>query len=433
MRHEPERVAERGSDWPEAATYTDYDAFLGADVDVVELLVPTPAHCDLVVRAFESGKHVHVQKPFANSLAEADQMLAARDAAGAYLRVMENFIHYEPLRELKRVVESGEIGEPAGLHMKMVATGVGGWDVPWSAWEWQFAEARAGCGSWCSTTAGTSSRSRSGCSAPSREVMAWIGRTVVVEDLVVIDAPSTVMWTHENGLRGVWDITFAPDMLMKSDYYTNDERFEVTGRKGFVRVNRCTSLGLQQPSVEVYRDGESRNSHALDDDWGSSFDTQTREFYRYLVTGEREAQWNGEEARAVLEFIEAAYESACGTPPCSCHSADREVGFGSRQQLGQDLPIGIGTARGARMGRVALDPAAEAQELRGRVSIRRNRIAERELPEVLQQVVAARRTGAVAGGPRCDRGRRTSPVRTSPARAGSRCRARPCRWRGRCR
>ena len=65
----------------------------------------------------------------------------------------------------------------------------------------------------------------------------------------------------------------------------------------------------------MYRDGESRNSHALDDDWGSSFDTQTREFYRYLVTGEREAQWNGEEARAVLEFIEAAYESARRNAP----------------------------------------------------------------------------------------------------------------------
>ncbi len=311
----PERVAERGADWPEAATYTDYDAFLGADVDVVELLVPTPAHCDLVVRAFEAGKHVHVQKPFANSLAEADQMLAARDAAGAYLRVMENFIHYEPLRELKRVVESGEIGEPAGLHMKMVATGVGGWDVPWSAWEWQFAQARAGRGILVFDDGWHKFSVAQWLFGPVREVMAWIGRTVVVEDLVVIDAPSTIMWTHENGLRGVWDITFAPDMLMKSDYYTNDERFEVTGRKGFVRVNRCTSLGLQQPSVEVYRDGESRNSHALDDDWGSSFDTQTREFYRYLVTGEREAHWNGEEARAVLEFIEAAYESARRNAP----------------------------------------------------------------------------------------------------------------------
>jgi len=45
-------------------------------------------------------------------------------------------------------------------------------------------------------------------------------------------------------------------MYLRSDYYTNDERWEVTGRRGFARVNRCTGRGLQQPSFEVYVDGE---------------------------------------------------------------------------------------------------------------------------------------------------------------------------------
>ncbi len=311
----PDRLTERSSDWPDAALFTNYDEFLRTEMDVVEVLVPTPAHCDVVVKAFEAGMHVNMQKPFANSLDEADRMLTARDAAGAYLRVMENFIHYEPLRVMKQVVESGEIGEPAGFHMKMVATGVGGWDVPWSAWEWQFAQARAGRGILVFDDGWHKFSVALWLFGPVREVMAWIGQTVVVDGLVVIDAPSTIMWTHENGVRGVWDITFAPDILMKSNYYTNDERFEVTGRKGFVRVNRCTSLGVQQPSVEVYRDGEMRSHHALDDDWGSSFDTQTREFYRFLVHGEREPHWNGEDARHVLAFIEAAYESSRRNAP----------------------------------------------------------------------------------------------------------------------
>jgi predicted dehydrogenase len=305
-----ERLAARGDEWPAATRHTAYDAFLREDLDVVEVLVPTPLHCDVVCQAFEAGYHVNVQKPIANTLEEADRMLAARDAAGRYLRVMENFVHYEPLRVLKRVVESGEIGEPAGFHMKMVATGVGGWDVPWSAWEWQFAQAKAGRGILVFDDGWHKFSVAQWLFGPVAEVMAWIGRTEVVPDLVVIDAPTTVMWTHENGVRGVFDITFAPDTLMKSRYYTNDERFEVTGRKGYVRVNRCTALGLQRPSVEVYHDGESREYHALDDDWGSSFATQTRDFYRFLVHGEQEALWNGEQARDVLEFIEAVYESA---------------------------------------------------------------------------------------------------------------------------
>lgn len=57
-------------------------------------------------------------------------------------------------------------------------------------------------------------------------------------------------------MRGVFDATLAPDQLMPSDYYSNDERFEVTGKRGFVRVNHCTAHGLRQPSLEVYRDAE---------------------------------------------------------------------------------------------------------------------------------------------------------------------------------
>lgn len=314
------RLAERGAEWPDARRFEDLAAFLAADLDVVEVLVPTPAHCDVVTAALEAGLHVNVQKPFANTLAEADRMLAARDRSGAYLRVMENFVHYEPLRMLKRVVDSGEIGEPAGFHMKMVATGVGGWDVPWESWEWQFAQARAGRGILMFDDGWHKFSVAQWLFGPVVDVMAWIGATEVVKDLVVIDAPTTVMWTHAGGVRGVFDITFAPDMLMKSDYYTNDERFEVTGRKGFARVNRCTSLGIQQPAVEVYHDGEMRSYHALDDDWGASFDTQAREFYRYLVHGGDEALWNGEQARDVLAFITAAYESAERNAPVTLAS-----------------------------------------------------------------------------------------------------------------
>ena len=101
------------------------------------------------------------------------------------------------------------------------------------------------------------------------------------------------MWEHENGVRGVWDITLAPDMYLRSDYYTNDERWEVTGRRGYARVNRCTGRGIQQPSLEVYADGEMRSYHALDDDWASSFRDSGRHWLRWLRTGEGPLLWSG--------------------------------------------------------------------------------------------------------------------------------------------
>ena len=115
---------------------------------------------------------------------------------------------------------------------------------------------------------------------------AGMGRGTEVVPGVEIDAPTTIVWEHDNGVRGVWDITLATDMYLRSDYYTNDERWEVTGRRGFARVNRCTGRGIQQPSLEVYVDGEMRSYHALDDDWASSFRDSGRHWLRWLRTGE---------------------------------------------------------------------------------------------------------------------------------------------------
>ena len=98
-------------------------------------------------------------------------------------------------------------------------------------------------------------------------------------------------------------------MCIRDSYYTNDERWEVTGRHGFARVNRCTARGLQEPSLEVYRDGELRSHHALDDDWASSFRDSGRHWLRFLRTGEGPLLWGADQALDVLRLALAAYAS----------------------------------------------------------------------------------------------------------------------------
>ena len=138
-------------------------------------------------------------------------MIEAARRNDRVLRVMENYLFYEPLRVLKRVVESGEIGEPAGLHLKMVATGNGGWDVDPATWRWQLEQTADAGGILIYDDGWHKFSVARWLFGPVREVMAWIGETEVFPGITV-DAPTTVMWKHANGLRGVWDITFAPDM-----------------------------------------------------------------------------------------------------------------------------------------------------------------------------------------------------------------------------
>ena len=98
----------------------------GLEVDAVEALLPIPLHCDTVIEMLGSGWHVNLQKPICNDLAGAERMIEAAETSGKQLRVMENYLFYEPLRKLKETVESGDLGEVSGYHMKMVGTGRGG-------------------------------------------------------------------------------------------------------------------------------------------------------------------------------------------------------------------------------------------------------------------------------------------------------------------
>ncbi len=307
----PERRAQRHADWPDAHLFasTAELAASGPDVDAVEALLPIPAHVDGVIELLGHGWHVNLQKPMCNDLAGAQRMLDAAVAHDRVLRVMENYLFYEPLRQLKAVVESGEIGAVSGYHLKMVGSGRGGWDVPMSSYQVQFEQMQRGRGVLVFDDGWHKLATALWLFGPVREVRAWIGNTEVVPG-VDIDAPTSIAWEHESGIRGVWDITLAPDLLLRSDYYTNDERWEVTGRRGFARVNRCTGRGVQQPSLEVYVDGEMRGSHALDDDWGSSFRDSGRHWLRWLQTGDGPLWWSAEDAVEVLRFALAVYASS---------------------------------------------------------------------------------------------------------------------------
>jgi predicted dehydrogenase len=318
----PDRLAQRQADWPAAACFSSIDELIasGFAVDAVEVLLPIALHEEGAVQCLNNGWHVNLQKPFANDLASAQRILSAAKRNRRVLRVMENYLFYEPLTKLRATVESGEIGEVVGYHLKMVASGRGGWDVPGDTYERQFEQSRLGRGPLLFDDGWHKLSTALWLFGPVKEVRAWIGDTEVIPGINV-DAPTTVIWEHRNGVRGVWDITLAVDMYLRSDYYTNDERWEVTGRRGFARVNRCTARGIQEPSLEVYVDGEMRSQHALDDDWASSFRDSGRHWLSWLRHGKGPLFWSGEEALDVLRLALAAYESSAkgglGVDPAS--------------------------------------------------------------------------------------------------------------------
>ncbi|KLE34098.1 Gfo/Idh/MocA family oxidoreductase [Aurantiacibacter luteus] len=62
---------------------TDYEAMLERDdVDAVILCTPTQMHADQAIKAMDAGKHVEVEIPLADSLADAEAVLAKSQETG---------------------------------------------------------------------------------------------------------------------------------------------------------------------------------------------------------------------------------------------------------------------------------------------------------------------------------------------------------------
>jgi predicted dehydrogenase len=91
---------------------THIEDALAGDVDAVIVCLPHHLHCQTVVAAAESGKHVLTEKPMALSLDEADAMIEA--AARNHVRLMVGqVLRFRGANvEARQLIREGAIGEP---------------------------------------------------------------------------------------------------------------------------------------------------------------------------------------------------------------------------------------------------------------------------------------------------------------------------------
>lgn len=77
-------VAAAAEQYGWAETATDWRAVLDReDIDVVDICTPGDTHAEIAIAALAAGKHVLCEKPLANSVEEATEMVAAAEKAAA--------------------------------------------------------------------------------------------------------------------------------------------------------------------------------------------------------------------------------------------------------------------------------------------------------------------------------------------------------------
>ena len=66
------------------------------DIDLIDICTPGDTHAEIAVAALEAGKHVLCEKPLANSVEEAERMVAAAEAAAGARRPLDGGLHLPP-------------------------------------------------------------------------------------------------------------------------------------------------------------------------------------------------------------------------------------------------------------------------------------------------------------------------------------------------
>ena len=106
------RLEGLGRRYPGLRKYTDFAQALSDDsIEAVSICTPVATHEALAVAALKAGKHVLVEKPMAHSVAAAEAMIAAARAADRILMVDHTFVYSGPVRLIKSIVSTGELGE----------------------------------------------------------------------------------------------------------------------------------------------------------------------------------------------------------------------------------------------------------------------------------------------------------------------------------
>jgi predicted dehydrogenase len=82
----------------------------GPEADVALVAVPPPAHAPVAVQALEAGLHCLIEKPLADTMRGAREILAARERSGKTAMVSQNYRFKRAPRTVRRLVREGIIG-----------------------------------------------------------------------------------------------------------------------------------------------------------------------------------------------------------------------------------------------------------------------------------------------------------------------------------
>src|SRR5712692_206247 len=108
--------------WMKATTRAE-DVFR-SEVDGVVIATPVRTHYRLAKEALLAGKHVLVEKPLTANIAKAEELVAIAQAQGRILMVGHTFEYSPAVNQLRKLVQSGDLGKIYCIDAERVNLGL---------------------------------------------------------------------------------------------------------------------------------------------------------------------------------------------------------------------------------------------------------------------------------------------------------------------
>jgi len=282
--------------------FDDYRRLLARpEVDMVVIGAPNDLHCPMTLEAAAAGKHVVVEKPLCLSLGEADRMIEACRKAGVKLMYAEELCFAPKYVRLKQLLDSGALGRPTLIkqsekhdgphadHFYDVSRSGGGVTMDMGCHAIQFFRWMLGGARLLSVYA-------------HMDTLLYGAKTrgddnalLILEFEGGVTALAEESWTKLGGM---------------------DDRAEVYGAKGVAYADLLHGNSIETYSTAGYDYAVEKAGTTVgwsftmyEENWNYGFPQEIAHFVD-CVRNDRPPKVTGEDGRAVLEAVFAAYASA---------------------------------------------------------------------------------------------------------------------------
>lgn len=283
--------------------YSDMDELLlKSDCEVVDICLPNFLHHQACLAAANAGKHIIIEKPLAVTLEEADEMIAVCKQNQVKLMYAEELIFAPKYERVRKLVELGAVGDVYMLKQSEKHSG------PHSSWFYDINLAGGGVLMDMGCHAIAWFRWMLGGNPRVQSVYATMS-TVLHKDITKGEDNTIVIIEFDNGVTCVAEDSWAKHGGM-------DDRIEVYGTKGVSYADLFQGNAALTYSKEGYDYAmEKADSSAgwsftiFEEAFNQGYPQELKHFIA-CVRENKQPLVTGEDGRAVLEIIYAAYASA---------------------------------------------------------------------------------------------------------------------------